>query len=469
MSVPARSYIGLLVLGLGTLVGPLDSSVNIAFPYITGAFGVPLADIRWVIVSYVLTYSSLMLVFGKLGDQFGHRRIFAAGLAVSLVGFVLCARATTFEWLLAFRFLQGIGAALVLSCGPAIATSLFPEAYRSRVLGIYLLMFGIGSALGPSLGGLLVDIWGWQAVFWFRAPIAVAALLLVLVLPTPPRHKSATAFDLLGALYLAGATSAFLLTVTQLQRAEESPLSALVPTIIAVIAGWLYIRRAAAHPSPVIHLAIFRNMNFTLLNLANIFVNFAWFAVMLLVPYFLSELSGFTVGLGGFVLALSAFATMVAAPVGGWLIGRFAANRMALVGILLVAGASFLIGRWSAAPGLFAMAGPLLLSGVGTGLFQIAYMSIVTGAIPASERGVAGSLSLLTRTLGVVCSASFLTWIHAGFAARFQAAGLDENQAFLGAFQSTFAAAGAFLLMFLLVTLLRPGIWFGRQAEEASS
>ena len=469
MIVPARSYIGLLVLGFGTLVGPLDSSVNIAFPYITGAFGVPLADISWVIVSYVLTYSSLMLVFGKLGDQFGHRRIFAAGLAVSLVAFILCARATTFEWLLVFRFLQGIGAALVLSCGPAIATSLFPEEYRSRVLGIYLLMFGVGGALGPSLGGLLVDIWGWPVVFWFRAPISLVALLLVFTLPKPPRDRATAAFDTSGAVLLAGATSAFLLTVTQLQHAEENPLSALLPAIVAVIALWLYIRRAVAHPSPVIHPAIFRDLSFTLLNFGNTFVNFTWFSVMLLVPYFLSELSGFTVGVGGIILALSAFATMVSAPVGGWLIGRFAANRMACLGIAIVAGASFLIGRWTAAPGLIEMAGPLLLSGIGAGLFQVAYMSIVTGTLPASERGVAGSLSLLTRTIGVVCSASFLTWIHSAFVARFRAEGLDESQAFLSAFQSTFAAAGAFLLVFLLATMVRPAIWFGRQAEEPSS
>ena len=110
MPITARSYLGILVLGLGTLVGPLDSAVNIAFPYITNAFGLPLTDIRWVIVSYVLTYSSLMLIFGKLGDLFGHRLIFAAGLLFSAVTFALCATASEFSWLLAFRIAQGVGA-----------------------------------------------------------------------------------------------------------------------------------------------------------------------------------------------------------------------------------------------------------------------------------------------------------------------------------------------------------------------
>lgn len=150
------------MVGLGILSAPLDSSVNIAFPFITRAFDAPLEAIQWVVICYVLTYSSLMLVFGKLGDLFGHRRVFGAGLALSAIAYVLCGLASTFGMLLVFRVLQGIGTALVLSCGPALATMLFPETLRARVLGAYTMMFGIGSALGPSLGGLLIAEWGWE-------------------------------------------------------------------------------------------------------------------------------------------------------------------------------------------------------------------------------------------------------------------------------------------------------------------
>lgn len=469
MPVSARRFFGLLVLGLGTLVGPLDSSVNIAFPFITSAFDVPLADIRWVIVSYVLTYCSLMLVFGKLGDLFGHKRIFSAGLAVSFVTFLLCAAANEFEWLLAFRVAQGVGAALVLSCGPAIATSLFPEAHRSRAIGIYLMMFSVGGVLGPTIGGLLVAVWDWPAVFWFRAPISLVALLLVFVLPSPPRNPGTTSFDTMGAALLAVALSAFLLTVTQLQHASENLLLLIGPGVLTIGSAWLYVRRAGSHPSPIIRPAIFRRISFTVFNLANIFVNLTGFAIMLLVPYYLSVLSGLSVGVGGFVLALAAATTMVASPIGGWLIGRFAANRMAFAGILVVVFASFAIGQWDASPGIVEMAGPLLLSGIGVGLFQVAYMSIVTGRLPASERGVAGSLALLTRTVGVVASATFLTWIHSALAAQHRATGLSDSEAFQHAFQSTFAAAGALLLLFLAASLLRPSIWFGRSTERGET
>ena len=191
-----------------------------------------------------------MLVFGKLGDLYGHKRIFSIGLALSVITFLLCSVAWKFEFLLIFRVSQGVSAALVMSCGPAIATSLFPEKFRSRVLGAYLTMFGIGSALGPSLGGVLVAEWDWPAVFWFRMPIALIALLLVWTLPNSERDLAGTKFDSFGALMVAVTLSCFLLAVTQLQKFYELPYVVLILGLFAFFAFKIYARRAANHPSP---------------------------------------------------------------------------------------------------------------------------------------------------------------------------------------------------------------------------
>ncbi|MEQ9121303.1 MAG: MFS transporter, partial [Alphaproteobacteria bacterium] len=137
MSPPAgaRAVAGLAVVGLGVAVGPLDSAVNIAFPSIVGAFGLPLEMIQWIIICYVLTYSSLMLVAGKLGDRYGRRRIFRTGLSLSCIGLAACAAAPSFELLLPARVAQGLGTALAIACGPALATSLYPESERPRIVG----------------------------------------------------------------------------------------------------------------------------------------------------------------------------------------------------------------------------------------------------------------------------------------------------------------------------------------------
>src|SRR5882724_3028619 len=174
--VVAWPWLRLMLVGLGISVVPLDTAVNIAFPDITGSFGLPIAMIQWVVICYVLTHAGLMLAFGRVGDIWGHGTVFRAGLLWSTIAFLLCGSAASYGWLLFCRFLQGIGAGLVISCAPALVTSLFPETRRTYALSVFTLMFAIGSATGPFVGGLLVAWIGWPGVFWFRAPIALTAL-----------------------------------------------------------------------------------------------------------------------------------------------------------------------------------------------------------------------------------------------------------------------------------------------------
>src|SRR5882757_2571202 len=211
---------GVLVVGLGTLVVPFDSSVNVAFPHIIRGFDLAIPSIQWIVIAYTLTYAALTLVFGRVGDILGYRRIFQMGNVRGVVAFILCAAAPTFGWLLGARILQGVGAALALSCGPALATSLYPEDQRTRVLGLYTMMFGIGGALGPILAGELVQHFGWRAVFWFRAPVALLAFVFTWALPrATPRGQQR--FDALGAVLLVAAITFLLLTLNQLRALEQ--------------------------------------------------------------------------------------------------------------------------------------------------------------------------------------------------------------------------------------------------------
>ncbi|MGH7039610.1 MAG: MFS transporter, partial [Stellaceae bacterium] len=130
-----RGLLALVLVGLGTAVVPLDTAVNIAFPAITRSFGLSISMIQWVVICYVLTYASLMLACGRAGDIFGHRRVFRIGLLWDSAAFLLCAAAPSYPFLLFFRFLQGIGAGLVISVAPALVTGMFPEERRSRALG----------------------------------------------------------------------------------------------------------------------------------------------------------------------------------------------------------------------------------------------------------------------------------------------------------------------------------------------
>ena len=131
---------------------------------------------QWLVICYVLVYGSLMLVCGKLGDLFGHRLIFRIGLVVSAIGCAACAAAPDWPLFLWARAARAFGTALALSCTPALATSLFPESARTRALAGFASTMAIAAAVGPLLGGALVELWGWPAVYWIRVPIALATL-----------------------------------------------------------------------------------------------------------------------------------------------------------------------------------------------------------------------------------------------------------------------------------------------------
>ena len=432
---------GVLVVGLGTLVVPFDSSVNFAFPYITRAFGLPVPAIQWVVISYTLTYAALMLVFGRVGDMLGYRRIFLAGSAWSAMAFVLCAVAPSYGALLAARVLQGVGAALVLSCGPALATSLYPESQRIHVLGHYTMVIGIGGALGPLIAGLLVPLIDWPAVFWFRAPIAFAAFALGWVLPPDRRPATREKFDAAGGFLLVLAISAMLLALNQLQRLPASSVVFALSALVCLAATGGFIVQERRCLRPIIDLRLFRDLDFSLLNAGHAALNLAGFSVLLLVPFYLSRFGGLSAHVTGLLLAASPAGTALAAPLAARLASRMPPRLLAVIGAGAMAAGQVMIGAAEPEPNIPVLAGAMLLQGFGVGLFQVAYFDIVTKAIPRADRGVAGSLVMMTRTIGTVTGATLLMLIFQTLQRHSLTVGGDEAGAFLDGFAGTFRFA----------------------------
>ena len=432
----ARPIAGLLVVGLGVSLPTFDLAVNVAFPAITAAFALETRAIRWIVVFYVLTYASLMLAFGRLGDLAGYRRVFGAGLGVSALAFTLCGFAPDYEWLLAARVVQGVGAALVLSCAPALATSLYEESRRTRVLGAYATMAAAAAVAAPLLGGASIALAGWSGVFWFRLPIALAALALLPLLPRDARPHW-RAYDLAGAALLA-AGLALLLLAPALPQAGDSGWSALAAASLALALLVTFARRQSAAREPFALLAALRDRQFLLANLGNVAVFLAAFAVPLLAPYYLARIGGYGPFEIGLLLAAAPIGTMAGSTLAAPAARAIGRGRMAFLGGALLALGQFLIGWWTFEPGPAAIVGTLLLHGAGMGLFQVAYADIVLEALPLRERGVAGSLTMLTRTLGILVGVAALSAAQHLLEGARLAAGDPAPDAFLAAFQEVF-------------------------------
>jgi MFS family permease len=447
MRMEERDLLRLAPVALGTLIVPLDSAVNVAFPAIAAAFGLALPDIQWVVICYVLTYGSLMLAVGRLGDIFGHARVFRFGLAWSAVACVLLAVVPGFGLLLACRVLQGVGAALVLGCGPALATQPFPDAMRARALGAYAATLAAGSTIGPLLGGVLVEAFGWQAVYWFRAPIALAALLMVWHVADPRRPALRDRFDGLGATLLTASLATLLFAVN---RAPEPLAGAFA--LVALACGAAFVWHSARAPQPIIDLGLFRRPGFAALTLGNAVIGFAGFSVLLLVPFYLSTVAGLAPAGLGLVLATGPAGGMLGAWIGGRVVERLGARPVLVAGAVVTAAGLLAIALWGAGTAMPMLLATLLLQGIGVGLFTLAYTDSVTATMRHEDRGVAGSLTMLTRTLGVVSAASLLMLVFGATEAALLAEGRPTLQAFVAAFGRVFLLAG--LLPLLVLPLL---------------
>ena len=440
-----RNRLGLWAVGIGTL-GQVDSSVNIAFPAITAWFQIDVDAVQWLVIAYLLPMSGFVLVFGKLGDLYGHRRIFMLGMLISLLAHILSGLAPSYGSLLCLRVLQGLGFGLILGSGPALMTFLVDEDLRSRVLSMYTMMFGVGMAVGPIMGGLVIDIWGWQAVFWYRAPLAAFAFLLLMVVPEQTQAERHPKLDIAGALLLAGLLGSLLLSLNLLQQSAIN-----WPLVIALSFGFMacfsgFIYQESRAPEPIIRLAVFRNLDIALLQIASIAINFAGFTVLFLFPFYLISETELSLTAAGVVLATSPLGMAIAGLMGTWLVSRVSPTQLTLASPLLTAAGLIVIGVLPPTLSILFMIPPTFAVGAGLGLFQFAFTDRAIAAMPRGDRGVAGSLFMVTRLVGTVAGASGISWLFQALMEGGVVPGITLSPGdFLAAFQMTFITAGGAL------------------------
>ncbi|HSG77920.1 MAG TPA: MFS transporter [Burkholderiales bacterium] len=449
MSGGARA---LAIVLFGTVVAPLDSAVNAAFPAITAAFSLEVAAIQWLVIAYMVTFSSLIIVSGRVADLFGHRRVFGWGLAVSALAFLGCGLAPGYGGLLAARVVQGVGVAFLLGAGPALALGAYPATERTRVLARYAAAFAIGLAAGPALGGLLVDAFGWRAVYLARVPIALGALLLLVYVP-PTRIRPGRAFDSAGALLLAAWTGSLMLALT-LRGAVGVGLGAAAAAAFA-----LFVAREARAAEPTIRVALFRDAAFAVPNLASVAVHFAGFGIFLLGPYFFVRITGLSAQGAGLLLAVGPAAAALGSALAGRIAHAAGARHVALAGTLLNLAGVSITATWDAQTGVAAIAGTLALQGLGIGLFQVAYADTVIAALPAEDRGVAASLANLTRTFGVVSCAALMSALFAAGERAALGGGAPPVAAFADGFAFAFGVAATGLTALLALSFVKGRAW----------
>ena len=237
-------------LGLGVFMATLDSSiVNISLPTLTQDLRASFAAVQWVMLSYTLVITALMLSVARLGDMIDKKKIYLTGLILFVLGSLLCGTSPAVKWLIGFRALQGLGAVMMQALGIAMVTQIFPPGERGRAMGIMGGIVSIGIAVGPPLGGILIGAMGWRSIFLVNLPVGLAAFFMVYrFVPSLKPAQSEQRFDLTGAGILSAVMISYALGMTQGQQAGFSTESArilLAAALLGLIVLLLVEKRAA--------------------------------------------------------------------------------------------------------------------------------------------------------------------------------------------------------------------------------
>ncbi len=402
-------------LSLSMLLSSLGTSIaNVGLPTLAQAFNASFQEVQWVVLAYLLAITTLIVSAGRLGDQIGRRRLLLVGIFLFTVASILCGMASTLWLLIAARAVQGLGAAIMMALTLAFIGETVPKEKTGSAVGLLGTMSALGTALGPSLGGVLIAGLGWPSIFLINVPLGILTLLLAYrYLPVDRRGPKTdrAGFDNLGTLLLALALAAYALAMT-MGRGSFGPLN-LALLLAATFGLGLFVlteRRAAA---PLIRLAIFRDPVLSGSLAMSTLVSTVMMATLVVGPFYLSRALGLDAVLVGLVMSVGPFAAALTGVPAGRSADRFGAQRMTLVGLIAIAVGCLLLAMLPTTLGIPGYIAPMVVVTVGYALFMTANNTAVMTDIHAELRGVISGMLNLSRNLGLITGASVMGAVFA--------------------------------------------------------
>jgi EmrB/QacA subfamily drug resistance transporter len=403
-------------LSLSMLMSSLGTSIaNVGLPTLTQAFDAPFQKVQWVVLAYLLASTTLIVSVGRLGDVTGRRRLLLAGLALFTLASALCGVAPTLGLLILARGAQGLGAAVMMALTMAFVGGTVPKAQAGRAMGLLGTMSATGTALGPSLGGVLIDGLGWRAIFFVNVPVGLLTIWLArryLPLDRGISRAERPHFDHVGTLLLAVTLAAYALATTIGSRGRFGPLEAAL--MLAAGCGTVcFILVEARVKSPLVGLTIFRDRALSASLATNGLVSTVMMATLVVGPFYLSRglgLEAVSVGLVSSVGPLVAALTGVPA---GRITDRFGTERTTIAGLLGMASGCVILAAMPAAFGTLGYIAPIATVTCSYALFQTANNTGVMARIAADQRGVISGLLNLSRNLGLITGASVMGAVFA--------------------------------------------------------
>lgn len=410
-----RKWFVMVAIGMGIFLGTIDGSiVNAALPTLVTELDTAFSAIQWVILGYLLTLATLTLGVGRLGDITGKRPIYTAGFGLFTLASMLCGLSPSVEFLIGFRILQGVGASMIFALGFAIITESFPPAERGRALGILGSIVSVGIAIGPALGGIIIDALSWHWIFFVNLPVGIVGTWTAWRFVPDVAPPGGQRFDFIGASAFFATLLSLMLALTLAQkRGFTAPV---VVGLLAVFAVGLtiFISFERRVDQPMLDLTMFRDPLLTVNLVMGFLVFVAIVGALILLPFYLQDVLGYNVRTMGLLLGVIPLGLGLAAPISGAWSDRIGPRPVLVVGLVVMLvgfGGFTTLTTTTSALRYFVLALPI---GIGIGIFQSPNNSAVMGAVPGERLGVASGMLTITRITGQISGIAVLGALWAG-------------------------------------------------------
>lgn len=415
---PRIGYIQVVfVLCLTTLMSSIDTSiVSIGLRTIEEALNANFSSVQWVILSYMLAVTSLIVGIGRIGDIFGKKKLFIFGIALFTVASFLCGVSTSIYELIVFRAFQGIGAATLIALSFAMVGDLIPKEKIGNGMAAITATMPIGFALGPSIGGLLISAFGWQSIFFLNIPLGAMAFLMVMRFPSISISEKVQKFDIWGMLILAATLMAYVLSIT---LAENLGINGIVIWLIAatIVGIVVFIIVEEKTKTPLIHLKMFKDAIFSGSLVISVILYATTNGFNTIFPFFLEQAKNFSASTAGLLMMAGPLGCAAFTPVANFMAKRLGNAKTMILGILILGIGIFIMSTFGVLTSIITIGITVFLWNGGLAFFQAPNNAFIMSLAKPQQRGLMSGLLNLARTIGqttgiAVLGAFFYLFTH---------------------------------------------------------
>jgi EmrB/QacA subfamily drug resistance transporter len=390
----------LLVISLASFMSFLDISiVNVSLPTMAKYFGVTTNTVLWTILIYIIVLSSFLIVFGKLAQQKGFKKVFLTGFLVFITGSALCAISTQFHELIIFRLMQAVGATMFSGIAAAMVLQYLPKNKRGRNLGIVTTIGSLGLALGPLLGGFITEYINFHWIFFINVPIGIIGIILgYAVLHETDKHPGSLDIPGVVMIFIAQSTLIFALN----KGLDYGWTSAIIMgSIICSVIFWiLFVFQESRAHEPLIDLKFLKMREISLASAANVFSNMPFAGAVVLLPFYFEVVKGMSTSYSGLMLTIMPIAIIIVGPLAGVLSDKIAPNRVTLMGAVIGVIGCLVLSTFNPSSSLIYIAIGLLILGASVATFNPPNTKFILSESPSKYRGIASGLVNTSNMIG---------------------------------------------------------------------